>query len=108
VGPPTPATPEKDIPSIAEELKRLRAYKIWKDRGSPTGAEGEAVKDEIWLEAESRVQEELKQLAYQIWQDRGSPKGPEGEAVKDRIWSEAQRRLFKELSGKDWAEPESD
>jgi serine/threonine protein kinase len=105
---PKPATPQKQIPSITEALKRLRAYKIWQERGSPTGAEGEAVKDEIWLEAVKRLQEELEQLAYQIWQERGSPTGTEGEAVKDKIWSEAQRRLFKELSGHDWAEPKSD
>jgi serine/threonine protein kinase len=107
-GLPEQMTAQKEIPSIAEELKRLRAYRIWQDRGSPIGAEGEAVKDEIWLEAEKRLQEELKQLAYQIWQDRGSPTGVEGEAVKDKIWSEAQRRMFKELSGHNWAEPEGD
>ncbi|HEV3165281.1 MAG TPA: protein kinase [Isosphaeraceae bacterium] len=102
-----PAQPPKPAPSLAEELKQLRAHQIWKQRGSPTGAKGEAVKEEIWFAATRSIEKELKELAYQIWEKRGSPKGAAGEAVKDEIWAEAERRLFKKLSGKDPLKHES-
>jgi serine/threonine protein kinase len=50
-----PAAPD----SLSEKLKQLRARKIWESRGSPTGPAGEAVKDEIWHEAERRLYDRL-------------------------------------------------
>ena len=100
-----PASPEvatlRDVPPpMSEKLKQLRARSIWEARGSPTGPAGDAVKDEIWLEATRSVEQELKELAYGFWEARGKPTGPAGEAVKDEIWHEAERRLYEKLAGK--------
>jgi serine/threonine protein kinase len=102
---PAPVTPRKPPPPLSEELKRLRARKIWEQRGKP---EGRAVQDEIWFKAVRDVEQELKELAYGVWQERGSPEGPAGDAIRDECWHEAERRLYKKLAGRDPPEPESD
>jgi serine/threonine protein kinase len=98
--PPQGSTQQKVPVSLSEDLKQMRARKIWEARGSPTGPAGEAVKDEIWHEATRSVEQELRELAYAIWEARGSPTGPAGEAVKDEIWHEAERRLYERMAGK--------
>ena len=94
-------------PSLSEQLKSLRAGKIWEERGKPTGEAGRAVQDKIWFEAAESIHKDLQELAYSIWESRGRPTGPEGEAVKDEIWAEAERRLFKKMTGRDPPETKS-
>src|SRR5262249_22041019 len=63
-----PAGKDVDDP-LKEELKRVMAEKIWKERGSPEGAAGEAIRLDNWFEAERRVDDQLNTLAYGIWQE---------------------------------------
>jgi serine/threonine protein kinase len=107
VAPAAPKIAKTPAPSsaLSGELKKLRAYEIWKARGSPIGAAGEAVREEIALEAEQKLESELKAMAYGIWEENGSPSGAEGEALKEKFWGEAERRLYRKLTGKEWIEP---
>ncbi len=93
-------------PTLTEELKRLRARKIWEARGRPTGEAGKAAQESIWFEAAEGIEQELKEIAYAIWEERGRPTGPAGEAVQDEIWAEAEKRLYNQMSGKDPPAPE--
>jgi serine/threonine protein kinase len=107
---PIPAPPRVPAPSEKQpqtvpappspELTRLtkdRAHTIWLSRGSPEGAAGDAVKDEIWLEAERQIHDEVSKLAYSIWERRGRPEGAAGDAVRDEIWHEAERVMVDRL-----------
>jgi serine/threonine protein kinase len=96
--------PGSDDP-LLKELKALVAYQIWKERGSPGGTVGGAVKDEIWFEASRKVEEEVNLTAYEIWRTQGSPKGEAGERVRLKNQHEAERRLYKAHTGKDYSEP---
>lgn len=96
--------PGPDDP-LLKELKALVAFQIWKERGSPGGTVGGAVRDEIWFEAARKVEEEVNLTAYEIWRTQGSPKGEAGERVRLKNQHEAERRLYKAHTGKDYSEP---
>ena len=109
VRPPSPPTSVARAPltpearrALEDELKKMRARKIWEARGSPAGAAGVAVREEIWFEAERSVDDEVKRLAYDVWVERGSPTGAAGVAASDANWVEAQLRLYKQMSGNEF------
>jgi hypothetical protein len=90
---------ESHSPSRSAEFRRLtelRAYKIWVQSGRPKGAEGEAVKEKNWHEAERQIEKQVNDRAFQYWERQGRPQGAEGEAVSIKNRQAAEEELLKE------------
>ncbi len=94
-----PAEPAAKAPERSQEFHRLvelRSYVIWVKCGSPTGEEGESVKEKNWLEAERQILDEVKARAFLIWDQEGRPSGAAGEAVREKNMRAAEAQLLKE------------